>query len=189
MKKTAYLISMIIIFSFCKRKNIETTPPGVLAEYPVHCYNGILDANEVGVDCGGTCKQCLVAVPTCTQVENRLTLGAINYTLSNLNCGNLYDSNSYDFRGSYAGGTFTVRVSGSLPDVSKSYPLNSSVSPNANEAYSVISSGLYGNMSSTTGTVFISQSAGKYTATLCNASYYSFVTSQSISGLLKVTCQ
>jgi hypothetical protein len=189
MKKIGFLIIIFFVFSFCKRKNIEATPSGTLAEFPFHCYNGMLDSDELGIDCGGPCKQCITAVPACTQVANRLTLGASNYTLTNSNCGNLYDANSYDFRGSYAGGTFTVRVSGSLPDVSKSYPVNSNVSPNANEAYSLISSGNYGNMTSTTGTVFVSQSAGKYTVTLCSASYYSFVNSQSYSGVLKVTCQ
>lgn len=189
MKKIAFLFITLFVFSFCKRKNIETTPPATLAEFPFHCYNGLLDADESGIDCGGSCKPCGVAIPTCTQAANRLTLGVANYTLTNSNCGNLYDANTYDFRGSYADGTFTIRISGSLPDVSKSYPINSNSSPNANEAYALISSGSFGNMTSTTGTVFISQNAGKYTVTLCGASYYSFVNSQSYSGVLKVTCQ
>ncbi|MBK9150213.1 MAG: T9SS type A sorting domain-containing protein [Saprospiraceae bacterium] len=32
-------------------------PPGPV--YPVHCSNGIKDANETGTDCGGSCKPCI----------------------------------------------------------------------------------------------------------------------------------
>ncbi|HOZ87414.1 MAG TPA: hypothetical protein PL029_06635 [Bacteroidia bacterium] len=189
MKKTGYLIIMALIFSFCKRKNIEATPAGTLAKFPVHCYNGLADPEEIGIDCGGPCETCVTAVPTCTQAANRLTLGATTYTATNITCGNLFDNNSFDFRGSYVGGTFIIRVSGTLPDVSKSYPVNSKISPDANEAYSQISSGSLGNMSASTGTVFINNSAGKYTVTLCSASYYSFTNFQTYSGILKVTCQ
>ncbi|MBK9256028.1 MAG: T9SS type A sorting domain-containing protein [Saprospiraceae bacterium] len=35
-------------------------PPGPV--YPAHCSNGVLDANETGIDCGGSCKVCLVEV-------------------------------------------------------------------------------------------------------------------------------
>jgi hypothetical protein len=35
---------------------------GCARDYPCHCYNGILDGDETGIDCGGSCKPCETTV-------------------------------------------------------------------------------------------------------------------------------
>lgn len=188
MKRLIYLASLIILLYSCKRKHINSAPAGTLAEYPAHCYNNTLDSSEIGLDCGSNCKPCNIAVPTCTQMPNKLTLGAANYSLTTVNCGNLYNSNTYDLKGSFAGGTLTVRVSGTLPDITKSYPIDINSSPDPGKAFVIINTSAYGNMTSNSGNVFFNYNSGKYTATVCGSSVHSFVTSQSYSVVLNISC-
>ena len=58
MKKIALLaFSTILLFS-CSRKQNPVEPKGTLAKYATHCYNGMLDGNEISIDCGGECGPC-----------------------------------------------------------------------------------------------------------------------------------
>ena len=50
MKKIFFLIFLITVLGSCTRKKNEISPTGTLAKYPAHCYNGLFDASETGID-------------------------------------------------------------------------------------------------------------------------------------------
>lgn len=187
MKKLTLLIFIVIAFISCKRKQTlrELESGQVLVKYPTTCYNGVQDPEETGVDCGGPCGSCNVVTPSCSYTNNIVLIGANNYLSSGTTC--TLNGSYFRFSGNYTNGTYYVDLGTPSPDMSKSYAINYSV-PNSNECNVTFSDGSYGNLILSAGTVFITQSGGKYHATICGGSAYSFVTSQSYTITGDVSC-
>ena len=70
-------------------------------DYPLHCFNGILDGDETGIDCGGSCPRCDLG-ESCTQdsdcatnycgpegicIEASCTDGIMNGLETGVDCG------------------------------------------------------------------------------------------------------
>ena len=60
--------TLYLLFSCNKERDVLTWDDYNPA--PVHCTNGILDSNELGIDCGGNCDPCDQLTPPCTLLPN-----------------------------------------------------------------------------------------------------------------------
>jgi hypothetical protein len=185
MKKIALLAFTTILFVSCIRKQVLVEPKGTLAEHANHCYNGVLDGDEISIDCGGECGPCNFATPSCSPGANKLKIGASNYTIAGSSCGT--PSGQFEMQGSYIDGTLTIDLGENAPDVTAEYNIINSV-PLYHEASVHLSTGSYGGLSLISGKVYFSQSGGKYIATVCNGTAYSFVTGQNYTITTNFSC-
>jgi hypothetical protein len=187
MKKLLFLLFIAAVAFGCKRKQDLVEPEGTLAKHPAHCYNGSLDGNELGIDCGGDCDPCNIAVPTCTPAANTLKIGTSSYATTGSSCSSA--SSEYDMMGTYIGGSYTVKIGNSTPDQSVAYTIAYGSFPTSStEATVNVSDGSRGSLTLTTGTLYVSQSGGVYVATICGGSAYSFVTGLTYTIEGNVTC-
>jgi hypothetical protein len=185
MKKLLIVLFISAAVAGCKRKQDLVEPDGKLAKHPAHCYNGLLDGNELGIDCGGECDPCNFPTPTCTPASNTIKIGTSTYATTGTSC--TAGSSNYDMMGSYSGGSYTVSFSNSTPDLSVAYTINSGVL-SYGEASVTISDGMRGSLSLSSGTVYVSLTGGVYTATICGGSAYSWVTGLTYPIEGNVTC-
>lgn len=185
MKKiTLFVVTTIIVFA-CIRKQNLVEPNGVLAEHANHCYNGLLDGDEISIDCGGECGPCNFAVPSCSPGANILKIGTSNYTITGTSCG--VPSSTFEMDGSYTDGTVTIEIGENAPDLTAEYNITNSV-PGVHEAFVHFSTGSYGGLILDSGKVFFAQNGGKYTVTICSGQAYSFVTSQTYTITTNFSC-
>lgn len=190
MKKIIILSLTIVCLIACKRKQTlldETTLNPKLAKYPAHCYNELQDADEFGLNCGGSCQPCNYPTPSCTVTLNSLRINSSAYSTVGTSCSATSGS-EFTFSGTYSGGTYDIKIGNSTPDLSVTYNIISGSVLNSNEAEVTINDGSLGNMVLSGGTVYITQIAGNYQITVCNGTAYSFVTTTNYSIKAKVTC-
>ncbi len=188
MKKIFFVALIITAFISCKRKqnlrDLESNE--TLVKYPVQCYNAVQDNGETGVDCGGPCGACNFITPPCSYTANIVVMGPSIYSSSATSC-TVTSSGQYEFNGNYSNGSYFIDLGTSAPDQSKAYSCVYSV-PGVNECNVHFSDGSLGGLNLTTGSVYISQVGGKYHATICGGSAYSFVTSQTYTITGDVSC-
>ena len=191
MKKKLFFILLTTLVWGCKRKqNLrEFSGSDVLAQGPVTCYNGVKDGDESYVDCGGSCIPCNFPVAPCSPSNNTLKIGNTNYTTSSSFCGN-YGGSNYEFSGTLSGGgNYTIKLGVANPDLTTSYTIRPYSGITNKEAYvSIVTFFNYGSFDLSSGTVYITQVAGKYYATICGASGYSTLTSQNQNVEAMVSC-
>ncbi len=66
------ILSIFIVFGCRKKeKRTETFLEDLGA---IHCFNGILDGDETGIDCGGSCEPCEQNIAPCNLTPNTLYL-------------------------------------------------------------------------------------------------------------------
>ncbi|MBI3517885.1 MAG: hypothetical protein HY062_00825 [Bacteroidetes bacterium] len=174
MKKIALLIFTTLVVFACIRKQNLVEPKGTLAEYAEHCYNGVLDGDEISIDCGGECGPCNFATPSCSPGTNKLKIGSSTYTLTGYSCG--APNSDFVMDANYSNGSVTIEIGASAPDMSVAYNVVNTSIPGTNEASVRCTTGSLGTLALNSGSVFFSQTNGKYTATICGGSAYSFVT-------------
>jgi hypothetical protein len=195
--KNIFIILFIVSFFFgCKRKQtpIILSKSEPLVTMPAQCYNKLQDANEQGIDCGGPCSACNEIVPTCTANINTLKMATFTESVIPNSCGEFLGY--FEMNGSYSfNSTYKIKLNTVTPYLYSIYkivpPGNISVSSNYSyfEASVEIRNSNWGNLSLSTGNVYISQIAGKYYATICNGSAYSNIYSTTVSPITgKVTC-
>jgi hypothetical protein len=185
MKKFALLFLITTIIFSCTRKQTPVEPEGKLAEYNEHCYNGLLDGDEISIDCGGECGPCVFAIPSCSPGANTLKIGSSNYTIAGTSCG--VPSSTFKMDGSYNNGTVNIEIGENAPDLTAEYDIINSV-PLVHQATIHFSSGSYGGLNLYSGKLFFAQNGGKYTATICNGEAYSFVTGQTYTITANFSC-
>lgn len=188
MKKAIILILMTLTIISCKRKQTERELESgeKLVQYPGQCYNGTQDSTESGIDCGGPCAACNIAVAPCTTTANIVTIGSSNFVAAGSSCG--INSGNYTMQGSYTNGTYTVQIGNSAPDVSVTYSAIYTTVPGVTEASVIFSDNNYGNLILVSGTVNFSQVGGVMHATICNGSAHSWVTSSDLAIIGNVSC-
>ncbi|HWY11078.1 MAG TPA: hypothetical protein VN026_07130 [Bacteroidia bacterium] len=188
MKKLFIAIVIMAIFVSCKRKqNLrDLGSDQTLVKYPVQCYNAVQDPNESGVDCGGPCGPCNFVTPPCTYTANKVVIGSSTYSSTASSCS-VTGSGQFEFSGFYTNGSYVLDLGTSTPDLSKVYSITNSV-PGASEATVNFSDGSFGGLILSTGNVYVSQVGGKYHATICGGTAYSFVTSQTYTITGDVSC-
>ncbi len=118
-----YLFTILIIFSACKKKSDPVDK----------CSNGFIDAGELGVDCGGSCKPCEVYNPPSLFLEingNPISMDnkSINFSDNTYSLIASNDSLSFQFNLGSNGnvGTFTLNSLGTFGSKNGIYYLNSS---------------------------------------------------------------
>ena len=179
---------MIACVSACKRKQTlrELDSNETLTSSPNQCYNGIQDINEFGVDCGGPCSPCNAATPSCTYAANSINIGTSTYASSGTSCSS--SSSSYQLSGTYGNGTYVITLGTTSPNSSIAYAITNSA-PNSTQATVAFNDLTRGNLSFlSAGNVYISNIGGKYAATICGASAYSFVTTLTYTITGNVSC-
>lgn len=83
-KKILAALLFLILISSCTKRELRTF------QYPLpeHCYNDVMDANEIGTDCGGDCDDCEQKIPNCSLDSNEITiqLNGIDSSMSFIDC-------------------------------------------------------------------------------------------------------
>ncbi|HLP12729.1 MAG TPA: hypothetical protein VK177_12405 [Flavobacteriales bacterium] len=85
MKKALFFLSAlscIIVFSCRKIKPHDLPNNGSVTK--LHCVNGIKDADEESIDCGGSCAACTFVTAPCTNTVNNVSFGSGFPSLSGL---------------------------------------------------------------------------------------------------------
>lgn len=188
MKKLLILIFIATSIVACKRKQNprELDSDETLAKYPIHCYNGTQDPEEIGVDCGGPCEACNIVTPTCTPVDNTILVSTLTYTTTGSACGP--SGSEFQMLGSFSSGSYTINIGNSTPNLSIAYTIVNSSFLNSTEANVNVTHSSLGSMNLSTGSLYMSQVGGVYYATICGGSGYSFVTSTAYPIEGKVSC-
>lgn len=74
-----FVLSLAFAFGCRKKDDLGYT----LAEKPLHCYNGVQDADETLVDYGGSCQITpIVLSSSCGQANNTVTIGTTTTTVT-----------------------------------------------------------------------------------------------------------
>lgn len=188
MKKLIIFIFVATAFTACKRKQNprELDSNETLAKYPIHCYNGMQDPEEIGVDCGGPCEACNIVTPTCTPADNTIKVSTLTYPSVGSACG--VSGSEYQMLGTFTSGSYTIDIGNSVPNLSIAYSIVSPTSLNSTEANVTISHSSLGSLSLSSGSLYMSQVGGVYYATICNGSAYSWVTLTTYPIEGKVSC-
>ncbi len=180
------LASALLLLTNCTRKkNLKELDRGEkLAEYSRTCYNGVQDGDETFTDCGGSCGPCQEVTPTCVTTNNIIeasatTTSTLAYSAT-VRTHSVSPDGKYTFSGTFSnGGNYTIILGTASPNVTTYYTVTNSSSPSALTATEAIvdinpppSSGINLNECGD-GKVFISQSSGIYSATICEATAWS----------------
>jgi hypothetical protein len=171
---SAFLIGLS--FSGCRQKSDRASS----LEYPlvtstsaagaVHCFNGVQDGNENGVDCGGDCVPCHAATPSCSIGANSFQSNGGSATTITSPAVSAGTNSTYTFTGNTSLGILTITIN-RTPDITQSYPIDGmNYTANLNDPNQ-------GSMDASGGTLYFNFANGKYSATLCGGAFYSFVTS------------
>ncbi len=99
MKKSLILFFTLLLFvaSFmnsCRKEEPRNMGSGnVIQDSPSHCFNHIMDEDETGFDCGGSCPACNTFDAPCTTTNNVFVANATTLNLTTtcfLNSNNEY---------------------------------------------------------------------------------------------------
>lgn len=188
MRKVLIFILIASSFTACKRKQNprELDNGETLATHPLHCYNGMQDPEEIGVDCGGPCDPCNIVNPTCTPTTNSLSVSTSTYTTVGSACG--ASGSEFQMLGTFSSGSYTVNIGNSTPNLSIGYTIVNSSFLNPTEANVNVNHSSLGSMDLSSGTLYMSQVGGIYYATICGGSGYSWVTSTAYPIEGKISC-
>ncbi len=168
-KKTLYLLFMVISFFSCKRNSeIDELGKNETAQYPQNCYNKVQDQDETDIDCGGKCKKCAgaPATPSCTVNENTMVVNNVTYTafVGGADSGAYYTiSGIFNSTNNYQ---LTLK---SVPDQTIVYNIDGSIPDQSNEAAMQIQYG-QGTVHLTSGKVYFKNNGSSFTAVICSGS-------------------
>ena len=175
------LLVLPLIYIGC-RDRIERDITGegytVLA-YPLHCYNGTMDSGEVDIDCGGGCKACVQVGPPCTVSSDSCfmsspTMGNYKWRLNSITTVPSFSPYQYEFHAATnntAYPSIEVDVYGQTPTTTSSYNVTQYWS-NLDPGYAAVRVWNHNNlewMACNGGSVYLTQTGGKYTVTVCSA--------------------
>ena len=182
-----FLVSMFCILTISCRKEELRSDIIIASESAnggAHCYNGIMDSDEVGTDCGGSCGSCDEFAGLCTDaVDNTIR---IRSTTSNVDrTVNFISDTAYvDTDGEYHLEAITsdndkLHITfGYRPDATLAYKVTSSTV--LNECHVSVDVNGFGKLSSSplsSGAqyVYLTDSNGRYSFRSCDLSIGTFV--------------
>lgn len=169
MNKLFYAVTLSLLLYGCKREQVLKTPEnGEILEFPSHCYNGVKDGDETGIDCGGACDSCPVIpapVPTCTHPANTLTVLGSTYTST---VGIATTGTPYTVNGNYSSSnTQYILKLKDVPNLTTNYLLGP-YSPTADNEVQFIFYYGFTPITLSNGKVFITKSGNLYSVTICD---------------------
>jgi hypothetical protein len=165
--------ALFLILMGCNRDMTLRTDVKIL-DTPLTCLNTILDTNEVGLDCGGSCAPCDSLTPTCNSVNNQLIFDGSTFTLSNAT----FIEVDYRFvtKAFFNNGDSYITINLRSFDPSRTYSMESNDSePAFVEIYHTIESSFSSKLVTLAdGTVYVHDVDGKRVITICGGRYYSW---------------
>lgn len=172
---TYLLLATFFIVSACRKKTEREVQNEIDSLSEAHCYNGILDVDELGEDCGGEqCEPCTANPAPCNNSDNELYIyEGFVYDSKTITSTEVDSTNSGGivFYGYTDGSSsYYLRVSfPGKPDISKTYDgVNDGSFMESNEVY-VYYNGSYDYKG--TGDVYVSYENGAYTIESCDYSF------------------
>jgi hypothetical protein len=149
--------------------------PGIFIQGPNSCYNGVRDAGELGIDCGGLCIPCIAAqAPPCNLAENTASISSFNDSFIPENFFNASGSIRIIRAQTYFG-YIVFRFQGTEL-ASGVYPLNGEDPSDGKLGFSYLSSN--NSFTSTNGSAYVLYENGELSITLCELGLTSVSNSQ-----------
>jgi hypothetical protein len=148
--------------------------------YPDHCSNGIIDGDELDVDCGGECAPCGTITAPCNPDTNIVTFDSCTYmagfpntirTVNMFSGGHINTSGNYEMTGTSTG-SYIVKIilSGQRPTTPRVYDLSgqgfSSYYPGNGQVFFDFQTG---TVFSTSGKLYVTPFGNSLIFTFCHA--------------------
>ena len=169
MKKTQFFLSLflvIILAGSCRKKELRDVT--TLEDLGIiHCSNGVIDEDELGLDCGGECEPCVELTAPCTLNDNEIKIfqgftGVETLTFTDEKTLEIDQFNgSYIFK-AYTSGWEYIRITfPGKPDISRTYD---------DDDITVVHTGNFDRYFH--GEMFVNYENGNYVMTCCDADFY-----------------
>jgi hypothetical protein len=173
MKKLIFAVLAIsVILVSCRKKDLREVPT-LETIGAVHCLNGVLDSNEVGLDCGGPdCGPCTqTTVPCALNSDEIYYLESPSYaTKSFINTSSSVSVNGfYSYKGYTADGDSLSILFSEKPDVTQIYGgVYNTFDLESGTVYMQYYQPFPQNDYKVVGNVYINYSNGSYTISCCD---------------------
>lgn len=174
MKKLLLLFTLTSLLTMSCTRDTTLRTDVLLLDTPLTCLNAVLDTNEIGVDCGGSCAPCDSLTPSCTPTNNELIFDGSTFALSNGTFTELNDR--YISKAYFNNGDSYITINLRSFDPSRTYQMGSNdFEPAFVEMYHTIESSYSPKLVTLTdGTVYVHDVNGKRVITVCGGRYYSW---------------
>lgn len=164
MKKLLLLVvGGMIVLTACRKKEPVTLPKnGVVSES--HCSNGVMDADEDGVDCGPSCGPCTLSWPIMGTVPAANTFKYIGTSVTFPSANVVSDTTSGVLKVTATtgtGGTLTITFGTTTPEVFTSYQITQGT-PSITQAKMNYNDGTLYTAYSGTDNIHLNRVNGKY---------------------------
>jgi len=187
-KITGITLLSMLLFLACKRKQVDAVLDGTVVKSAAHCYDGQRNADELSVDCGGSCQPCEEAIAACYPKANTLTFEEQEYPIGAI-VSKVNSNNNFEVTGKAMNADITIKLAGTSPDVTKKYTCDDGSEPLSGEVTLNINSPTLGTLRAYEGTATVTYKNGKYVITVCEAKLHSFVTGMDYTGSsIGITC-
>jgi hypothetical protein len=168
------MFGLVVCFFSCEKNTRLTEDAEDIIPYlgPDHCYNGELDGDEIQIDCGGSCSECVQIIPSCSIPIGTLTVNGTSYPVYSISSD--IDNSTSEF--SCTSGNMTM-------DITVDSPLNTNLEYNIVDEGNPVGSQMDVYMNNPIGTAswytnavggsgYITESDnGSYEVYLCSALY------------------
>ena len=164
------LLSMAFVIGCRKETPLELRDGTVESSYT--CSNGIMDANEDGVDCGPDCTPCLLSIADCglPLVNNQFSESYTTTITTNFTTGQVAASTTSGalvIEGSTGGKYVRVTFASANPEIFSAYDPNQWGTIMANEARLEYYTGLY-LYTAYSGSIHLNRVNGKLSVEFCD---------------------
>jgi hypothetical protein len=164
------LLTMVFTVGCRKKTPLELRDGTIESSYT--CSNGIIDANEDGVDCGPDCTPCLLSLADCglPLVNNQFSESFTTTVTTNFTTGQVSASTasgSLVIEGTTGGKFVRVTFSSSSPQIFSAFQANEWGTLAANEARLEYYTGTY-LYTAYSGTIHLNRVNGKFSVEFCD---------------------
>lgn len=134
MKFRIFISAIVVSFILLVRCTDKELYEPIKIMYPDHCSNGIVDGDEIGVDCGGECAPCGTIAAPCNPDTNKITFDSATatsafpnsiktFTMPQGGTNDIYGN--YIITSNYNGGEYLqIVLSGTRPTIARAYNIS-----------------------------------------------------------------
>lgn len=184
MRRLGHICMALVLLSIasysCRKKELRTDIDVVEPQTDnEHCYNWIMDEDEVGTDCGGSCSSpCSSGNAPCTTADLTMsvtTLGSTTVSELSIISAGVNGNGIYEINYESNDGNALTIFFDSKPNAAVIYSLSNGVS-STKAAFKFLHDGIYVDTSSnTTGVLYLSDSNGSLVIQACSVELSEFV--------------
>lgn len=165
---------MAVFLSSCRKEELRSELDGHIKAYAnAHCFDGVLDGDELYVDCGGSCTVCDQVTPSCTMTNNTMTIDGTVYTLTNVDSTTTTSTGVKVFSASSGSINIQIRI---LPPYNPyiEYGISTYVNPDNSSDASIYVTNVPGMSSAypNGGHVYFNDNTGSLVVTTCGNYYW-----------------